>query len=56
MSLISSSRRSIVSLAIILAALVGIPLASAQNFHIGTATGTQLSTCPSDPGGVSGTC
>jgi hypothetical protein len=40
----------------IVAALVGIPPASAQNFHIGTATGTQLSTCPSDPLGVGGTC
>jgi hypothetical protein len=55
-----SSCRNLVSVAIvvvaIVAALVGIPLASAQNFHIGTATGTQLTTCPSDPLGVNGTC
>jgi hypothetical protein len=54
MSLISSSRTNLVSIAIIVAALVGAPPASAQNFKIGTATGTQLPKCPS--GGVSGTC
>ncbi|HXJ94652.1 MAG TPA: hypothetical protein VMT20_17530 [Terriglobia bacterium] len=31
-------------------------LAQKSNFTIGTATGTQLSTCPSDPTGVSGNC
>ncbi|HEV2380412.1 MAG TPA: hypothetical protein VG206_11530 [Terriglobia bacterium] len=56
MSLIGMSRRNLVSVAIIVAALVGIRPASAQNFKIGTATGTELTTCPSDPMGVSGTC
>ena len=60
MSLIRSSRRNLASATIIVAAmvaaLVGIPRASAQNFKIGSATGTELQTCPSDPGGVSGTC
>jgi hypothetical protein len=32
------------------------PSDSAPNFTIGTATGTQLSTCPTDPGDVSGNC
>jgi hypothetical protein len=56
MSLIGTSRRNLVSVAIIFAALVGIRPASAQNFHIGTTTGTELTTCPSDPLGVNGTC
>ena len=65
MSLIGSSRGNLVCVTLIVAALVSIPSASAQkspssdsapNFMIGTATGTQLSTCPSDPLGVSGTC
>jgi len=40
MSLTSSSRGNLVRVIIILAALVGVPPASPQNFHIGTATGT----------------
>lgn len=55
MNLFSLSR-VLVRVTIIVAALVGTTPASAQNFHIGTATGTQLSTCPSDPLGASGTC
>lgn len=54
----SSTRKNLVSVAIVVAALVGVAPASAQksNFSIGTAVGTQLSTCPSDPGGVNGAC
>src|SRR5215472_12832254 len=56
MSPTTSSCRSLVSVAIVIAALVGVPPASAQNFKIGTATGTKLSTCPYDPKGESGVC
>jgi hypothetical protein len=56
MSLISS--RNLVSVTIVVAAIVaalaGVPPASAQNFHIGTATGTALTKCPKDPLGVTG--
>jgi hypothetical protein len=56
MGLVGSSRRNLVSVTIVLTTLAGIRPASAQNFHIGTASGTELTTCPSDPLGVSGNC
>lgn len=68
MSLTSSSRRTLVSVTIILAAIVAvlvcIPPASAQNCTagnlpactIGTATATALTPCPADPTGVAGNC
>ncbi|HEV2424530.1 MAG TPA: hypothetical protein VGZ29_06865 [Terriglobia bacterium] len=66
MSLSKSSRTSLVSLttivAAILAALVCVSPASAQNCTagsgctIGSATATELPTCPADPNGVGGTC
>jgi len=36
--------------------LAGRPALAQRGNPIGTATGTQLATCPSDPGGVSGNC
>jgi hypothetical protein len=58
MNRLSSSCRILAGLVVLSATLAGVPPASAQksNFTIGTATGTPLSTCPSDPGGVSGNC
>lgn len=68
MSLSKPSRRSLVSLTVIVAAIVAalvcIPPASAQNCTagnlpactMGTATATQFNPCPDDPNGVGGNC